>query len=131
MEHTNETALDISFTDPAITRVQKLIEEQNAADHALRIFVSGGGCSGMQYGMALDPQRQEGDLRASFNGFTVVVDPNSIDYLQGATIDYHEDLMSGGFRIDNPNAIASCGCGQSFRTERRQARRAKRSCGCH
>jgi iron-sulfur cluster assembly protein len=131
MEQTSDTTLDISFTDPAISQVQKLIEEQDAADHALRIFVSGGGCSGMQYGMALDPQLQEGDLRATFNGFSVVVDANSISYLQGATIDYHEDLMSGGFRIDNPNAISSCGCGQSFRTERRQARRAKRTCGCH
>ena len=117
--------------DPAISQVQKLIKEQDAADHALRIFVSGGGCSGMQYGMALDPQLQEGDLRAAFNGFTVVVDASSIDYLQGATIDYHEDLMSGGFRIDNPNAISSCGCGQSFRTEHRQRSSAKRTCGCH
>lgn len=131
MDQTTDTKLDISLTDRALDRLQKLIEEHDAADHALRVFVSRGGCSGLQYGMALDNQVGKRDLRASFKGIDVVVDENSFSYLNGATIDFVEDLMSGGFRIDNPNAISRCGCGHSFRTERRQASAATRSCGCH
>lgn len=131
MEQTGEVTLNISLTDQALDRLQKLIDEQDAAGHSLRVFVSSGGCSGMQYGMALDNQVEDDDLRAKFKGIDVVVDPDSFSYLNGATIDFVEDLMSGGFRIDNPNAISRCGCGHSFRTERRQASSASRDCGCH
>lgn len=106
----------VSLSEAAAGRVRALIEEKNLAGHALRVFVSGGGCSGLQYGMALEGQPRETDLRYTFDGVDVVIDPQSINYLHGATIDYIDDLMGGGFKIDNPNAVASCGCGHSFRT---------------
>jgi iron-sulfur cluster assembly accessory protein len=114
-----ETA--IHLTEAAAGRVRSLIEEKNLPGHALRVFVSGGGCSGMQYGMALEGQPRPNDLRFTFSGVDVVVDPLSIDYLAGSTIDYIDDLMGGGFKIENPNAVSSCGCGHSFRTAAQSA----------
>lgn len=107
----------IELTPAAAQRVQQLLEERNLQDHALRVFVGGGGCSGLQYGMGLDGEPRADDLQFEFGGIRVIIDPMSIGYLQGAKIDYIEDLMGGGFKIDNPNAVASCGCGHSFRTE--------------
>lgn len=121
MELDQVTTSTIVLTDTAINRVQRLLEERNMADHALRVFVSGGGCSGMQYGMAFEDSPRETDHRFSFGGVDVVVDELSIQYLAGATIDYSEEIMGGGFQIDNPNAISSCGCGHSFKTEGSQA----------
>ena len=106
----------ISLTDGAVARVRSLLEERELEGHALRVFISGGGCSGLQYGMALEGEPRESDLRFSFGGVDVVVDPMSMNYLAGSVIDYVDDLMGGGFRIENPNAVASCGCGHSFRT---------------
>jgi len=119
----------VALTPAAIARVRSLLSERNLPDHALRVFVSGGGCSGMQYGMALEGQPREDDLRIKSGGIDVVIDPVSIGYLGGATIDYVDDLMGGGFKIDNPNATASCGCGQSFRTGSRASQEGARSCG--
>jgi iron-sulfur cluster assembly accessory protein len=110
-------ASEISLTQGAIQRIRGMIEEKQLSGYALRVFVSGGGCSGMQYGMGLEPEPREDDQRYHFDGVDVVVDPMSISYLAGATIDYVDDLMAGGFKIENPNAVASCGCGHSFRTE--------------
>lgn len=107
----------IELTAGAIARVRALFEEKQLTDHALRVFVSGGGCSGMQYGMGLEPQPRADDLRYEFDDVAVVVDPMSMNYLAGATIDYVDDLMAGGFKIENPNAVSACGCGHSFRTE--------------
>lgn len=107
----------ITLTDAAVGRVRGMIEEKQLTGHALRVFVSGGGCSGMQYGMGLEPTPRDDDLRYHFNGVDVVVDPMSMSYLAGSVIDYVDDLMAGGFKIENPNAMASCGCGHSFRTE--------------
>lgn len=107
----------ITLTDAAVGRVRGMIEEKQLTGHALRVFVSGGGCSGMQYGMGLEPAPRDDDLRYHFNGVDVVVDPMSMSYLAGSVIDYVDDLMAGGFKIENPNAMASCGCGHSFRTE--------------
>jgi iron-sulfur cluster assembly protein len=121
---------EITLTDAAIARVRRLIEERNLQGHALRIFVSGGGCSGMQYGMALDGEPRETDRRYSFEGVDVLIDPLSFGYLNGITIDYQDDLMGGGFRIENPNAVASCGCGHSFRTEGGSSASGS-DCGCH
>jgi iron-sulfur cluster assembly accessory protein len=121
MELDHVTTSTIVLTDTAINRVQRLLEERNMADHALRVFVSGGGCSGMQYGMAFEDAPRETDHRFSFGGVDVVVDELSIQYLAGATIDYSEEIMGGGFQIDNPNAVSSCGCGHSFKTEGSQA----------
>ncbi len=122
----------LSLTDAAVRRVRQLLQERNLPEHALRVFVSGGGCSGLQYGMALEGQPREADLRFAFDGVPVVIDPVSIGYLGGATIDYVDDLMGGGFRIDNPHAVASCGCGQSFRTKDGGAASGEADgCSCH
>jgi len=120
----------ITVTASAAARVQRLLEERQLSGHALRVFVSGGGCSGMQYGMALEGQPRETDHRFGFGGVDVVVDPVSMDYLSGVTIDYVDDLMGGGFKIENPNAVSSCGCGHSFKTERDGAA-SSGECGCH
>jgi len=120
----------ITLTDSAAGRVRRLLEERQLPGHALRVFVSGGGCSGMQYGMALEGQPRETDHRFAFGGVDVVVDPISMEYLTGSTIDYIDDLMGGGFKIDNPNAVAACGCGHSFRTTRDGAADSG-ACGCH
>ena len=123
----------VLVTEAALGRVRKLIEERNLVGHALRVFVSGGGCSGMQYGMALEGKPQETDRRFAFDGVQVVIDPLSLQYLNGIKIDYVEDLMGGGFRIENPQAVASCGCGHSFRTAGAAAGTEAEadSCGCH
>jgi iron-sulfur cluster assembly protein len=105
----------LTLTPSAVGRVRSMLQERNLPEHALRVFVTGGGCSGLRYGMALEGAPAETDARYSFDGVRVVVDPYSIDYLRGATIDYVEDLMGGGFKIENPNAQKSCGCGQSFK----------------
>lgn len=107
----------ISLTEGAVSRVRSLLQERELPGYALRVFISGGGCSGMQYGMALEGEPRESDHRFAFGGVDVVVDPMSMNYLAGAVIDYVDDLMGGGFRIENPNAVSSCGCGHSFRTD--------------
>src|SRR3970040_290101 len=108
----------IVVTASAAARVQRLLEERQLSGHALRVFISGGGCSGMQYGMALESQPRETDHRFSFEGVNVVVDPMSMDYLAGWSIDYIDDVMGGGFKIETPNAVSSCGCGHSSRPSR-------------
>lgn len=120
----------VHLTDTAVERIRRLLEERGQQGQALRLFVSGGGCSGLQYGMALESQARESDHRFTSAGVEVVVDPLSMTYLAGSTIDYSEDLMAGGFRIDNPNAVASCGCGQSFRTEGNSAHSTESGCAC-
>lgn len=107
----------ITLTRGAIDRVRALIQEKEASGFALRVFVSGGGCSGMQYGMGLEPEPRADDLRYQFEDVQVVVDPMSMNFLAGSNIDYIDDLMAGGFKIENPNAVSSCGCGHSFRTD--------------
>jgi len=107
----------ISLTPAAVQAVQDLLENRELEDYALRVFVSGGGCSGLQYGMALENNIREEDLSAEFEDIKVVVDEISINYLMGAQVDYVENSMESGFKIENPNAIASCGCGNSFGSE--------------
>jgi iron-sulfur cluster assembly protein len=107
------TAL-ISLSPTAANAVQDLLQKRNLEDYALRVFVSGGGCSGFQYGMALEGNIRPEDLVSEQHGVKVVVDEISINYLSGATIDYVDEIMGGGFKIENPNAV-SCGCGNSFR----------------
>lgn len=120
----------ITLTPSAAARVRSLLTERNLPDYALRVFVSGGGCSGLQYGMALEGQVRQDDLRFKAGDVDVVIDPMSIGYLGGATIDYVDDLMGGGFKVDNPNAVASCGCGHSFRADDQAARESSGGCGC-
>jgi iron-sulfur cluster assembly protein len=106
----------ITLTPSAVQAINELLEKRDLEGYALRIFVSGGGCSGLQYGMALDNNIQTGDVTAELDGVKVVIDEVSINYMRGSTVDYVDDLMASGFKIDNPNAIASCGCGNSFDT---------------
>lgn len=107
----------ISVTNLAASQLQSLLEQRNQPDHGLRIFVQGGGCAGLQYGMAYEDTAQEGDTIMEVKGIRLFVDPFSIRYLEGARIDYQDTLTGTGFRVDNPNAITSCACGTSFRTE--------------
>lgn len=118
MTNTPETnTAEIQLTPAAVERVRGLLQERSLIGHALRVFVAGGGCSGLQYGMALEGEPHQTDLHFQFDDISVVVDPMSIEYLTGSVIDYVDDLMGGGFHIQNPNAVASCGCGHSFRTK--------------
>jgi iron-sulfur cluster insertion protein len=104
----------ILFTDSAASKVRQLIEEENNAALKLRIYVSGGGCSGFQYGFTFDETAAEDDTRVEKNGVTLLIDPMSYQYLIGAEIDYQEGLDGSRFVIKNPNAATTCGCGSSF-----------------
>ena len=106
----------ITLTPTAADKLQGIMAEKGLADFALRVFVSGGGCSGLSYGMTFAEGEEFGDQVFDANGVKVVVDMGSIQYLDGAEIDYIDSLMGGGFRIENPQAVQSCACGSSFRT---------------
>ena len=104
----------ITLTENAISKLKDLFAEEKNPHLKLRTFVQGGGCSGMQYGFTFDEDQNEDDFDFDFDGVPVVVDSMSAQYLQGATIDYKEDLMGASFSINNPNAETTCGCGSSF-----------------
>lgn len=106
----------VQLTETAASMVRNLLVQKNVPNHGLRVFVSGGGCSGMQYGMALEAEARPYDHVVERDGVKIFIDPTSMMYLGGATVDYEDNLMGGGFRIDNPNAVSSCGCGHSFKT---------------
>jgi iron-sulfur cluster insertion protein len=106
----------VVFTDAAATKVGELIEEEQNPELKLRVFISGGGCSGFQYGFTFDENTEDGDSEVVNRGVTLVIDPMSVQYLMGAEIDYKEDLQGAQFIIRNPNATTTCGCGQSFTT---------------
>ena len=126
-----ETKIEfITLTPPAIQAVRDLMNKRNLEGYALRVFVSGGGCSGFQYGMALENNIRAEDMIDEFDGVKVVVDEVSIEYLRGAKVDYIEDIMGSGFKIENPNAVSSCGCGNSFKTGN-SANSEGGGCGCH
>jgi iron-sulfur cluster assembly protein len=122
---------EINLLPAAAEKIRSLLAERNLVDHGLRVFVAGGGCSGMQYGMAIEQGAGEFDTTIESNGVRVFVDPTSMMYLSGATIDYVDSLMGGGFRIDNPNAVSTCGCGHSFRTSGQAAANEGDGCGHH
>jgi len=105
---------NIRFTDNAASKVSELIAEENNPDLKLRVYVTGGGCSGFQYGFTFDEEVNEDDTQVIKNGVTVLVDSMSIQYLGGAEIDYKDDLSGSQFVIRNPNASTTCGCGSSF-----------------
>ena len=104
----------VVLTDSAIRRIALLKEQEQAGNAMLRVAVSGGGCSGFQYGFSFDNTRNEDDLVFERDGVGIVVDDVSLDLLNGAEIDFAEDLMGASFQIRNPNAASSCGCGNSF-----------------
>lgn len=104
------------FTDSAAEKVKELIAEENNPALMLRVFVSGGGCSGFQYGFTFEESANEDDTRVTKNGVTMLIDPLSFQYLMGAEIDFQEGLHGAQFVIKNPNAKTTCGCGSSFST---------------
>ena len=108
----------IALTDRAAQEVTDILEQQgNPEGIALRVYVAGGGCSGLQYGMALDENVEEGDQFFSDKNIAIVIDPMSLKYIFGSIVDYVTTPMGGGFKVENPNAVRSCGCGSSFSTE--------------
>jgi iron-sulfur cluster insertion protein len=102
------------FSDAAATKVSELLREEDNPNLKLRVFISGGGCSGFQYGFTFDEKIEDGDTRIDKGGVTLLVDPMSVQYLMGAEIDYRDDLEGAQFVIRNPNATTTCGCGSSF-----------------
>jgi len=104
----------INLTDRAVSKVKELIDEEGNPDLHLRVYVTGGGCSGFQYGFSFDDEHQEDDTEVLKDGVTVVVDGMSYQYLVGSTVDYSESLTGSQFVVENPNASSTCGCGASF-----------------
>ena len=104
----------VTITETAFARINELLTEENNPKLKLRVFVQGGGCSGMEYGFTFDEEQNEDDFEFAIDEFKLLVDAMSMQYLQGATIDYKEELMGSSFTIKNPNAQTTCGCGSSF-----------------
>jgi iron-sulfur cluster insertion protein len=104
----------LTLTENAVQKIKELLAEENNPNLKLRSFVQGGGCSGMQYGFTFDETQNEDDFVIENDGIAVLVDSMSMQYMDGASIDYKDDLMGSSFSIDNPNAQTSCGCGSSF-----------------
>ena len=128
MVTSDKTAEMVSITEKATERVKHLLKEKGAEQGALRVFVAGGGCSGYQYGMAIAQETEEDDFVLEHEGVRLVVDPESAPLLQGAEIDYVEDIMKSGFTIFNPNAVKSCACGSSFDTAEGDGRAQAQRC---
>jgi iron-sulfur cluster insertion protein len=105
--------LTVNLTENAVGEIKSLQSKSENAGKNLRLYIEQGGCSGMQYGMVFDEKR-DGDLISQKDGVSVLVDPISADYLRGAVVDYSDSMTAGGFKITNPNAKQSCGCGKSF-----------------
>lgn len=114
MNVATELASPLVFTDSAAAKVRELIEEEGNPGLKLRVFVTGGGCSGFQYGFTFDEEVNEDDTTLEKGGVTLLIDPMSYQYLVGAEIDYSEGLEGSQFVIRNPNATSTCGCGSSF-----------------
>ncbi|MCL2523159.1 MAG: iron-sulfur cluster insertion protein ErpA [Betaproteobacteria bacterium] len=114
MNTTAEVASPLVFTDSAVAKVRELIDEEGNPQLKLRVFVTGGGCSGFQYGFTFDEEVSEDDTTLEKGGVTLLIDPMSYQYLVGAEIDYTEGLEGSQFVIRNPNATSTCGCGSSF-----------------
>ncbi len=106
----------VTITDKAADKARSILTERGIENGALRVFVVSGGCSGYQYGMAIARSREEDDITIEASGVTLLVDAESAPLLEGAEVDYVEDLMKSGFTIFNPNATRSCACGSSFQT---------------
>lgn len=130
IEQSQQSAIEtpvVSMTSIAADKVRDLLKQENDPALGLRIFVAGGGCSGLQYGMTLD-EEQEGDTIVSVEEFKVFIDDMSLTYITGSEVDYVDSLMGAGFTVNNPNAVSSCGCGHSFKTA--DGGGEAQSCGC-
>ena len=109
-----QVAVPLFFSDNAVAKVKEQVDDEGNPDLKLRVFVTGGGCSGFQYGFSFDDSQEEDDTAVDRDGVTLLVDPMSYQYLVGATVDYQEGLQGSQFVVQNPNASSTCGCGSSF-----------------
>ena len=109
-----EMPTPINFSDNAVKKVKELIDEEGTPDLKLRVFVSGGGCSGFQYGFTFEESENDDDTKVTKDSVTLLIDPMSLQYLAGAEIDYQDNVQGSQFVIKNPNATTTCGCGSSF-----------------
>ena len=130
IDHSQQSAVEtsiLSITPAASEKVHELLKQENDPSLGLRIFVAGGGCSGLQYGMTID-EAQDGDTIILQGDFNVLVDEMSLGYINGSEVDYVDSLMGAGFTVNNPNAVSSCGCGHSFKTA--EGGGEAKGCGC-
>ncbi len=118
------------FTEAGAKKAAELLAANNKENSAIRVFVKSGGCSGYTYGMAIDDRSLEGDTIFEDRGVKIVVDKMSLPLLKGSELDYIENMMGGGFNVNNPQATSSCGCGHSFRTDGQTAPDGE-SASCH
>jgi iron-sulfur cluster assembly accessory protein len=123
-----ENATIITVTDKAAEKAKSILADKGVENGALRVFVVGGGCSGYQYGMAIARNREDDDIAIDVGGLTILVDSESAPLIDGAEVDYVEDIMKSGFTIFNPNATHSCACGSSFQTADGSGQ--AKACGC-
>lgn len=119
------TSEQLILTDSAVERIKALLVKEGKPDAGLRLYISGGGCAGMSYGMSIDDVVSNDDAVVRTHGVKVIVDKLSLIYLRGSKIDYVENLQTSGFQIDNPNAASSCGCGLSFKATKEASTQAK------
>lgn len=117
----------LNLTEKALERVKVILQKPENSGKSLRIFVFGGGCAGLNYGMAIGFVKSD-DYVLDGEGYKIVVDPKSMDFLKGMQVDYYETVQSSGFKFNNPNAIASCGCGLSFRTAQKSDMQKAKPC---
>ena len=106
----------VMMTPKAVSKVKEFLSQEQKAGAGLRVYVAGGGCAGLSYGMVLEEAAAEEDIVIEEEGLRVFIDPTSARYLKGSQIDYVENLMGSGFKIENPNVVSSCACGHSFTT---------------
>jgi iron-sulfur cluster assembly protein len=121
----------MTFSEAGARKAAELIQKSGKPEAAIRVYVKSGGCSGYSYGMAIDERTLEGDQLITDRGVKMVVDKMSWPLLKGSEVDYVENMMGGGFNVQNPNATSSCGCGSSFRTDGSKAPDGQGSRGCH
>ena len=120
----------MTVTEAAAAKAAEMLATQDQSDAAIRVFVKSGGCSGYSYGMSIDEKSLEGDRYFEDRGVKLVVDPKSWPLLKGSQVDYIENMMGGGFSVNNPNATSACGCGHSFRTDGQAAPDGEGSASC-
>jgi iron-sulfur cluster assembly protein len=128
IENITENSTMITVTDKAAAKAKSILADKGVENGALRVFVVGGGCSGYQYGMAIARNREDDDIAIDVGGLTILVDAESAPLIDGAEVDYVEDIMKSGFTIFNPNATHSCACGSSFQTADGSGQ--AKACGC-
>lgn len=121
----------MTMTEAAAKKASELIDNAQKDSAAIRVFVKSGGCSGYSYGMAIDDRELEGDSLFEDRGVRIVVDKMSLPLVNGSQIDYVENMMGGGFSVNNPHATSACGCGSSFRTDGKQAPEGQDAPSCH